>query len=264
MMISHRCNRIRISLIPLEVFVKVSNEVLAVLSRSEVSGPNVALPEQLERNLYTKVDKVLQAAGGKWNRKAKAHVFNGDAELRLEQIILTGNIDLPKDEFNYFPTPPAIVKKLIAYAKLQPGMECIEPSAGRGAIAAPIREAGASVKCVELMPRNANHLRDMDFNVDECDFLSMAPSPIYDRVIMNPPFLKQSDIKHVNHALAFLKPGGLLVAVMSAGVVFRENRLTSDFRDLVYARGGRFEELPDGSFKESGTMVNTVIVVIPA
>ena len=55
----------------------------------------------------------------------------------------------------------------------------------------------------------------------------------------------------------------LLVSVMAAGVTFRDNRLTQDFRDLVRSRGGDIEALPDGAFKPSGTMVNTVIVTIP-
>jgi len=242
--------------------MNVSNEVLAVLSRAGVSGSKVMLPEQLERSLYTKVDKVLQSAGGKWNRKAVAHVFEGDAEQRMEEIILTGKVEVSKDEFNYFPTPASIVSKLMSIANLKSGMLCLEPSAGQGAIAKAMRDAATTVKCVELMPVNANHLLDMKFDTTECDFLSLPSEQLFDRIVMNPPFLKQSDIKHVNHALTFLKPDGLLVAVMSAGVLFRENRLTTEFRDLVYARGGRFEELPNGSFKESGTMVNTVIAVI--
>ncbi len=81
---------------------------------------------------------------------------------------------------------------------------------------------------------------------------------------MNPPFKNQADIKHINHALKFLKPGGKLVSVMSASVGFRENTLTNKFRSLIEERGGSIESLPDGAFKESGTMVRTVIVVIPA
>lgn len=42
------------------------------------------------------------------------------------------------------------------------------------------------------------------------------------------------------------------------------NRLTVSFRDLVEEKGGSTEPLPEASFKSSGTMVNTVIVVIPA
>jgi type I restriction-modification system DNA methylase subunit len=95
-------------------------------------------------------------------------------------------------------------------------------------------------------------------------FLNQAPTPEYDRVVMNPPFAKQADIKHVMHALKFLKPDGKLVSVMSASVDFRDNKLTKEFRDLIAERGGRIEALPDGAFKESGTMVRTVIVEIPA
>ena len=34
--------------------------------------------QQLDRNDYVKVNKALEALGGKWNRKAKAHLFDED------------------------------------------------------------------------------------------------------------------------------------------------------------------------------------------
>lgn len=76
--------------------------------------------------------------------------------------------------------------------------------------------------------------------------------------------MHKADTKHVAHALRFLKPDGLLVSVMSASVTFRDNKLTADFRALIRERGGDIEALPEGSFKSSGTGVNTVIVTIPA
>jgi 16S rRNA G1207 methylase RsmC len=79
---------------------------------------------------------------------------------------------------------------------------------------------------------------------------------------MNPPFSKGQDIQHVTHALGFLKPGGRLVAIMGAGVTFRQDKRATEFRELVQAMGGTIARLPEGSFKSSGTMVNTVIVVI--
>lgn len=100
-------------------------------------------------------------------------------------------------------------------------------------------------------------------SVLQSDFLAQSPQPQYDRVIMNPPFEKQADIKHVLHAHKFLKPGGRLVSVMAASVLFRTNRLTVEFREFIQAKGGWIQELPEGSFKTSGTMVNTVIVTIP-
>lgn len=51
------------------------------------------------------------------------------------------------------------------------------------------------------------------------------------------------------HAHQFLTPEGRLVAVMSAGVEFRQNRLTCELRELVAHHGGRIEPLPEGSLR---------------
>ncbi len=237
-----------------------------VLSRAETNGNALVLVGQLDRALYARTNKVLEAAGGKWDRKAKAHVFTGSAADRIEQVLLTGDIAIPKDEFEFFPTPPDVVARVIEAAKLyEPDLQVLEPSAGRGALAMPAVAAGAVVDCYELMPANHVHLMTLQgLRTVECrDFLAVPPGRTYDRVLMNPPFSRQADIRHVMHALQFLKPGGLSVAIMSAGVDFRENKLTADFRETVYSRGGTIEALPDGAFKASGTMVRTVLVKIP-
>lgn len=243
--------------------MKVENDVLAVLSRATIDGPKLILTGQLDRKLYDRTNKVLEAAGGKWDRNAKAHVFTSDASERVEQIILTGDIVIPKDEFEYFPTPPAVVARVQALAGVQPGMVILEPSAGRGAMVAGL--SGVKIVAVEKMPANVEYLRASGAftMVIADDFLVCNLSPTFDRVLMNPPFSRQADIKHVLHALQFLRPGGLLVSVMAASVGFRENKLTTDFRALIAARGGSIEALPAGSFKASGTMVNTVLVTIP-
>lgn len=245
--------------------MRIDEQVMAVLSVAQAEGNGVMLTGQLDRKLYERTNKVLEAAGGKWDRKAKAHVFAIDAASRLDQMLLSGEIEVPKDDFNFFPSPPAVVDRLIDCADLVAGMKVLEPSAGRGAIAFACAERGAIVDCFELMEANYTAIAgDQRLNsVRHMDFLAQAPEASYDRVVMNPPFLKQADIKHVLHALKFLKPGGLLVAVMAAGVTFRENAATVEFRALVDARGGLIEALPENSFKASGTGVKTVIVTIP-
>ncbi len=249
--------------------MRVDNEVLNVLSAAECHGKNLVLTGQLDRNLYTRTNKVLEAAGGKWNRKEKAHIFDIDASERIEQIILTGYVVVPKDDFEFFPTPPDVVRHVIHLADIRNGMMVLEPSAGQGAIAKAAHDAAVDVMIdmYELMPANNDALRALNLRFsgigEPVDFLTVEPAPIYDRVVMNPPFGRQADIKHVSHALKFLKPDGLLVSVMSASVTFRSNKLTTDFRKLIEERGGDIEALPDGAFKSSGTMVNTVIVVIP-
>jgi hypothetical protein len=217
--------------------MQVSSEVLSVLSAARVEGESLFLVGQLDRKLYEQTNKVLEAAGGKWNRKARAHVFEAPAADRVDQIILSGSVDVPKDEFNFFPTPAALVQELLELAEISPGMR-----ANFAALAGDVR---------------LGVVRHMDF-------LAQEQEASFDRVVMNPPFAKQADIKHVTHALGFLRQGGRLVAVMSAGVVFRSDSRTTAFRDLVEARGGSIQPNPAGSFKESGTLVNTVTVVIPA
>jgi predicted RNA methylase len=248
--------------------MQVSNEVLNVLSECRFEGNLLYLADQLERSMYMSVNKVLESAGGKWDRKAKAHVFNKDAAIRVDEIILTGTVDLPKNEFNYFPTPSEIVDILITRAAIGEGMRVLEPSAGQGSIALACARVGARVDCVELMKENVNVLSENSQQLGTIifdDFLKITPSPDaeYDAVVMNPPFTKQQDIHHVLHAYRFLKRGGRLVAVMSSSVSFRENKLTQQFRDFVSANNGNIIPLPEASFKSSGTLVNTVIVIIP-
>ena len=246
--------------------MRIDDEVLAVLSAAEATGNNVVLTGQLDRKLYERTNKVLEAAGGKWNKKAKAHVFEAEAAERMDQIILSGMVEVPKDEFNFFPSPPAVVERLMDLADIERGMRVLEPSAGKGAIAYACADLGATVDCYELMEANFVALAgDPKLGpVTKADFLTVKPGPIYDRVVMNPPFLKQSDIKHVLHAHKFLQPDGLLVAVMSAGVEFRTDARTTAFKNFLEEHGGHIEQLPENSFKASGTGVRTVIAVIPA
>lgn len=72
------------------------------------------------------------------------------------------------------------------------------------------------------------------------------------------PFAKSADAAHVLHAYDFLIPGGRLVAVMAASVEFRETKAYRAVRELA----SRVTRNPEGSFKPSGTNVNTAIVVI--
>jgi predicted RNA methylase len=244
--------------------VKIDPAVTVVLFNATADGNAVTLNGQLDPALYAKVNKVLVAAGGKWNRKTQAHLFPEPAAPILEALLSDGKVATAQDE-GWFPTPAPVVARLIMLADLEPRMEVLEPSAGEGAIAKPAASWGCTVDCIELNPKRADVLRAAGFArwVANCDFLTVTPHPAYDRVLMNPPFAGKADIAHVRHALKFLRPGGLLVAVMGAGVSFRDDRATAGFRDLVGQASGEMIRLPGGSFRESGTGVGTVLVTIP-
>ena len=244
--------------------MRVSQDVLAVLDRATCEGNTLSLAAlgQLDRKLYTAANKALEAAGGKWSRKAQAHLFDGDAAEAIEPIILTGEIVSVRQELQQFYTPADLAARVITAADLKPGLRVLEPSAGRGALAAPAFLAGCLVHCVELDDRNVHLLASTAFEqVVHGDFLECDPTEgVYDRVVMNPPFTKGQDIRHVMHAARFLKPGGRLVAIMSSTITFRKGRLFDEFRTFLDLHRASVIDLPAGSFRESGTGVNTVLV----
>jgi hypothetical protein len=83
-------------------------EVTAVITHSTITGNQLVLPASLERKLYESVNKVLLNAGGKWNRSAKAHVFNGDPLAKLGLILETGVAIDEKKKWQAFYTPPEL------------------------------------------------------------------------------------------------------------------------------------------------------------
>lgn len=167
---------------------------------------------------------------------------------------------------NFFETPFGLADDVIAKLDLAPGMILLEPSAGNGALVRAALAAcpGLGVRCIEQDEAHVHALRGLikPMYVSIADFLTFSPNPDsdFDRVAMNPPFSHQRDILHVSHAFRFLKPDGVLVAIMSAGAVFRETKIARAFRELVADNEGQIRNNPPGSFKESGTNVNTVMV----
>ncbi len=188
--------------------------------------------------------------------------------------------------YGFFPTPPdAITHAFRDFSLLRrsgdPQLRILEPSAGTGNLArACIRpvtrdDAGYDwreydrrhiVDCIEVQPALADALREsrMFNNVLTADFLQVAPRPTYDRVVMNPPFDRERDIDHVMHALKFLKPGGHLLAIMSAGTEVRSTKKSEAFRELMNSMGATWRDLPAGSFASVGTHVNTGVLTVVA
>ena len=248
---------------------QLSTDVLTALSKAEIQDTNVKLTGQLDRKLYLQVNEVLDGIGGKWNRKAKAHVFSEDPTDKLNAVIECGVLE-PKVKTGYFPTPPALVARMIELAELDRKHMILEPSAGQGHIADEICSTTGlhphEIMICEVLPENISILRKKEYVVEELEFFALADElksnkMDFDRILMNPPFEAQSDISHVTTAFSLLAEGGTLVAIMSSGVMFRENKKTVVFRESILNEyADVIENNPEGSFKESGTMVNTVMV----
>jgi phospholipid N-methyltransferase len=189
----------------------------------------------------------------------------GKIEARREDPIAVKKRELRFAKIpGYFPTPRALAEHLVEAADIQRGHRVLEPSAGSGSIAGVIRERHGDAKLDVIEFNYSLHelLKAEGFNVIGNDFLAFEGRHVYDRVIMNPPFEAGQDVAHIQHALGVLEPGGRLVAIASAGLSFRSDAKTVALRERIEKLGGRIEPLPAGSFEESGTQVNTVMVVV--
>jgi len=240
----------------------LSPSAIAVLDAMTITDHSATITTgQLDRKLYLEVNAALESLGGKWNRKAKAHVFDGDPRDAIEQVAIDGCWHSVKQDFDFFETPAELAQHLVVQSKPTPGMFALEPSAGGGRIAEALRTAGCEPVCVEAQSSLAHELLHRGFDVACADFLIFDRGVTFDRIVMNPPFSKSQDVHHVMHAWRMLAPGGTLVSVMAAGVTFRQTRLYADFRAFA-ATHGHIEPLPERSFHESGTDVNTVLVIL--
>ncbi|HEY8095838.1 MAG TPA: DUF3560 domain-containing protein [Methylobacter sp.] len=167
-----------------------------------------------------------------------------------------------------FETSDMLAEEMIDIADIQPGMSICEPSAGTGKILRRIMQAanGSTIRtAVEINSHLCAILRRIDpgAHVFNTDFLTFPESSAtvqkYDRIIMNPPFANAIDIQHIKHAHGLLAENGKVIAICAAGP-----RQRAALQALIDECGGYWKDLPAGSFKESGTAVNTALVVIHA
>ncbi|WP_051812149.1 class I SAM-dependent methyltransferase [Kitasatospora sp. MBT63] len=248
--------------------MKIDEEIRTVLEQAVAHGEELRLPTDLDHRLYKRLDALLAAVGGQWKRGRQAHVLPGGAAPALAALLAADQVQTAHEvtvERQFFPTPQHIAELLVELASLSDGQQALEPSAGHGAIAYEMAAAGAVVDCVELHPASADFIRKAGYarEVITGDFLKRPRRPAYDAVVMNPPFAKRQDLRHVLHAEGFVRPGGKLVAIMSEGITFWSDRAAVQFREHVDESGGSIEPLPADTFRAVGAKWHTVVVVLP-
>jgi 16S rRNA A1518/A1519 N6-dimethyltransferase RsmA/KsgA/DIM1 with predicted DNA glycosylase/AP lyase activity len=161
--------------------------------------------------------------------------------------------------FQLFQTPPTLAHRLAALLPQSQGMRILEPSAGLGRLIDAVHNFEPSeLVAVEMAAECARELFTQEragVRLIQRDFLTIAPEELgaFDAVIMNPPFHMRSDIRHVLHALKFIRPGGTLAA-LAMDTSHREKAL----RHLA----ATWEKIPTGAFSSEGTSVPTVMLSI--
>ena len=217
---------------------------------------------------------------------AASHSVSAEARTRLRSLQATAEavtahqqqVDRARGEGHtagYYPTPPTLAQSMVDAAEIRAGEYVLEPSAGMGALVEELLKRGARVDAIEFNPARRAYLEaayEGRANIlFDADFLSFAPRPIYDAVVLNPPFaafgVRQIDAAHVEHALKFVRPGGRLVALMSPGSVNASSgRRRAALHQALQGLGFSTQWMPvaSGRFRISGTDTPTVMLVAQA
>jgi type I restriction-modification system DNA methylase subunit len=221
---------------------------------------------QLDRKDYVAVMKVIEGAGGKWVKRKGLHEFRDDPSEVLGLAMETGKGVNLQQQFQSFYTPAHIADRMVEL--LPAGMKrLLEPSCGEGSLVRAVRKVHPDIRIVAVdINDKALAKIPVEYNtiVLQGDFLSINPDfgERFDAICMNPPFTKGQDAKHVNHALDFLKPGGVLVAIMTPNAM---NKVQEPYRSLCLRLKAEcmIDEatpLPSGTFKD--TDIETLMVRI--
>jgi hypothetical protein len=247
--------------------ITISQEVLDVLSQCTTDGNNLYLPpQQLDRQLYVSVNKILEILGGTWKRKAKAHVFDHDPSGDLAAAIESGKVEDWKKKYQFYETPEDLAERMVRLAELKEGQRILEPSAGKGAIARVIRDRMPDECVLDVIeiygPHQEYLVVDQRFFLVTSDFLEFNDCPMYDHIIMNPPFTGLQDVDHILHAYECLAPGGRIVGIMGESAFFVDYKKAVKFREWFDEVGGWSEQLPQDTFKESGAGGKSRLVII--
>lgn len=196
---------------------------------------------------------------------------------RLMEMLPTQNVRTQEmEDFQQFSTPPNIAYLAAWVANITGNDFVLEPSAGIGGLAVFAKAWGAEVAVNELSKRRLEVLRAIGFdhmfneNAEQIDNIlpdSISPSV----VIMNPPFSstagrtsnnKTSNAeKHIDQALARLRDGGRLVAIL--GKSMNDGDYYKYWDKLRKSVNIRANLSIDGSnYKKYGTTWGVQIVVI--
>ncbi|MBX3253953.1 MAG: PRTRC system protein E [Chitinophagaceae bacterium] len=240
-----------------------------LLQQCTIDNNIVLLPNiKLERKEYMEVKKALELIGGKWKGgKTQGFVFEQDP-TELLQAQASGEQRNLKKEYQFFPTPPAVAKMMMeCLPEVKPGYKVLEPSAGDGALIKAFHDQighiGREVDCFELMDVNRIKLKSIKgANIIGEDFMECKKWDEYDLVIANPPFTKNQDIDHIGRMFKVCKPSGLIITLASGSWKHGSQKKHKQFREWLDNMVTTEEEIPAGMFKESGTMVSTILLRI--
>ncbi|NCB40223.1 MAG: DUF3560 domain-containing protein, partial [Erysipelotrichia bacterium] len=260
--------------------VSLSDEAIGKILdiKKTIAKKGIKTPYQFARILETVEDyQKLRAAGIKSDfdlADALIEYRNLEAGKKQESQLVKAERELigkKFEGFDFFPTPPALAERMAQELDIKPGMKVLEPSAGKGDLADAVKatQPEADVKVIEPLSDLREILTMKNHEVIDTNFENFETDQKFDRVIMNPPFSKNRDIRHVRKAYELLAPGGKMIAIMGNHSTFANDKESVEFRDWLDAVGGTSESLGQvfagkDAFRQTGVNSQLVIIEKPA
>lgn len=247
------------------------DRIKAILVDAEVDGQLLRIPAHLDRADYVAVDKTLQALGGKWNRRRRAHVFDFDPRQAVARVLEGDGVPASaRSREGFVETPAALARQIVStYSGLSSDTSArvLEPSAGSGALVKVILDHAPSTRVVAIEPNQGRAHTipahpSVTVHVETFEQYAETSPAQFDSIIMNPPYSTSENptlwIDHFHLASRLLAPGGRMVAILPSGMTFRQDRRHREVRDLLESFGA-YSELAADAFTSSGTSVRTVV-----
>jgi hypothetical protein len=184
-------------------------------------------------------------------------------------------------DLQFYPTPRKVIDQILSRTlDLREDLKVLEPSCGDGAIMEALLEKNPNIDLIgiEYHSARAAAAKAKGLRVARGNFLELPPQPIYDLVVMNPPFYGTHWKQHLEHAMKFLKPPlkdrpfkrGHVVCILPATAFYDGHlgkmglvREDAHVRERGWVDSG-WTDLPVGSFAESGTNVPTGYIHVGA
>lgn len=230
---------------------------------------------------YDRLRWVMESYGGRWNERCKGFKFNEFDDEKFKSIkadLSVGFVNLSEEKRTrerdaFFPTPVKVVDKMIETANLKPDSIMLESSAGTGRILDEAKKVINSVDnfvVIEMNSERQRILRDKGYKVDFNGTFedSLKDSEILkkikncDKVVINPPFKNDSDVKHLLISYMFCADNADVVSILQENSLYYDrqiHRVFKEFLSLIGKDAYEVVSLPAGSFKDELTTVDTVI-----
>ncbi|QDP49755.1 MAG: putative DNA modification methylase [Prokaryotic dsDNA virus sp.] len=229
--------------------------------------------------MYEKLDNTTKGLTFKYHKNGNVHIIFDKERLQLINDCLAeyyGQVlpdsyehtekpvqskEVSKD-LQFYKTPEKAVKYLLDDIYFKDGDLILEPSCGDGAILDGIRnninkdryqKINYDLYGVEFDYNRFKQCQEKGYKVYNDNFLTFKTNLKFDKIIMNPPFYGKHYFKHIEKAFELLSDNGSIYAILPITAI--DHGLLNKYKHSV-------THMPIGSFRESGTNINTIIVRI--